>query len=63
MSASTTGAWSPCLKPGACPCPERCHWHQRAAETAAKLATADPFDIARAIARYAETIPLESCSQ
>ena len=45
-----------------CPCRTPCQVFTRCQAAAAKLATADPFDIARAIARYAATIPIEACT-
>ena len=41
-----------------CPCAvyAKCH------EAVERMLAADPFDIARAIARYAATIPIEACT-
>jgi len=46
----------------ACPCRTPCQVYARCQAAAEKLATGDAFDIARAIARYASTIPIEACS-
>jgi hypothetical protein len=45
-----------------CPCAVPCAVYAKCHEAVERMLAADPFAIARAIARYAATIPIEACT-